>query len=664
MKTILYFIFLVTISLAIQAQPLSMNDFLADPSHYDAQISPNGRYLAEVIQVEKQRLAIIRDLTKEGFPVVRKVGDNIIRPFSLAWANDERLLVYLKVPLETDEIRRKDEKNKEYDLDDSLMYDRLISIGLDNKEPVSLLTDRTALRRQINLSKIRHFLPKDDKNILMTALYHEKISLFKVNVYDGTSEIVEKGSGDTILFVSDLDGNPKYRIDLEYSARALHLFEMDENKQWVEFDTLFFNREEESFIDVADFVGMNKNGNIIFIQRNEKTGFKEILERDKNTKKLSVLASLPNQDIVGIIFKDDEAIGYFYENNDVIAQHYFDQEKQVIYDKISKSIGEYGFVSKIRNVENQYFIAHANGLNFSGIFLYDNKNNVLNLYADEYQSLTTEKLAKIAKATFITRDGLKERIYILLPPNYQPGKAYPLIMMPHGGPHIRDYANFDIFAQYIASMGYIVAKPNFRGSTGYGKAFEEAAFKDWGGVMQNDIQDAANFLVKKGFADPQRICIVGISYGGYAALMGLVKHNESYQCAVSINGPTDLLDLVRDDLEKFKHHKPFIKYISERYGDPSKDKEYLIANSPYHQSKKIQKPTLIVAGELDYTVATRHSTRLANKIGSNHKGNKLLLLKDSGHNVFRYKKDKLKVYEEVTKFLQKNLPVSEKQNTH
>ncbi|MBK8187027.1 MAG: hypothetical protein IPK77_07185 [Cellvibrio sp.] len=433
MKKILYLIFLSTISFSIHAQPLSMADFLADAAHYDAQISPNGRYLAEVIQVDKQRLAIIRDLTKEGFPVVRKVGDNIIRPFSVDWANDDRLLVFLKVPLETDEIRRKDEKNQEYDLDDNLMYDRLISIGIDNREPVSLLTDKTALRRQINLSKIRHFLPNDNKHILMTALYHEKISLFKVNVYDGKSELVEQGSGETILFVSDLDGNPKYRVDFEYYARAFHLFEIDENKQWTKFDTIFSNREEENFIDIADFIGMTKKGNIIFIQRNETTGFREIIERDKKTKQLSVLASLPKQDIVGIIFKNDEAIGYYYENNDVITQHFFDKDKQIIHDKIHKLIGEHGYSANISNTENQYFTVNADGLSFSGVYIFDNKKDTLSLYANHYPTLNTERLAVPAKATFVTRDGLKERLYLLLPPNYQQGNSYPLIMMPHGG---------------------------------------------------------------------------------------------------------------------------------------------------------------------------------------------------------------------------------------
>ena len=106
---------------------------------------------------------------------------------------------------------------------------------------------------------------------------------------------------------------------------------------------------------------------------------------------------------------------------------------------------------------------------------------------------------------------------MLLPPTYKQGERYPLVVMPHGGPHARDYPLYDDFAQFIATRGYIVIQPNFRGSIGYGKAFEELGYGEWGGTMQDDLEDAVHFLVNNGLVDELRVCIIGISYGGDAA---------------------------------------------------------------------------------------------------------------------------------------------------
>jgi dipeptidyl aminopeptidase/acylaminoacyl peptidase len=208
-----------------------------------------------------------------------------------------------------------------------------------------------------------------------------------------------------------------------------------------------------------------------------------------------------------------------------------------------------------------------------------------------------------------------------------------------------------------------VAKPNFRGSTGYGRDFVEAGYKQWGGVMQDDLQDAANYLIKKGFADPQKVCLVGGSYGGYAALMGMVKHSDFYHCAVSLNGVTDLIAQVKYNEERFKDYKSVIAKLHQALGHPSEDRVNLKANSPSSNADKITKPVLIIAGTSDWVVRYYQSKSLAKKLKSLDRPVEYMEVKDAYHNIFAFNEDKKNIYLKVAQFLEKNLKESKGQES-
>src|SRR5262249_34265217 len=137
------------------------------------------------------------------------------------------------------------------------------------------------------------------------------------------------------------------------------------------------------------------------------------------------------------------------------------------------------------------------------------------------------------------RDGTKLPGYLTLPPG-KDGKKLPLIVMPHGGPEVRDFVRYDYWAQFLTNRGYAVFQPNFRGSGGYGKAFAEAGHRQWGRRMQDDVTDGVKALIADGTADPSRICIVGASYGGYAALAGGAFTPDLYKCVIAIAGVSDI----------------------------------------------------------------------------------------------------------------------------
>jgi dipeptidyl aminopeptidase/acylaminoacyl peptidase len=227
--------------------------------------------------------------------------------------------------------------------------------------------------------------------------------------------------------------------------------------------------------------------------------------------------------------------------------------------------------------------------------------------------------------------------------------------MPHGGPHARSRLSYDDFAQFLSTRGYIVVEPNFRGSTGYGYDFERAGYKQWGGVMQDDLTDALEFMVRKGYTDPEKVCIVGTSYGGYAALMGAIKTPALYKCAISLNGVTHLEKLIRYNMKEVVDKAEWDVALFDRIGHPEKDKELLDANSPALHADKITIPVMIVAGSADNVVPYSQAKLMVKALEKAGAKFEFIRLKDTGHNPFYYVEDMELVFEAVEKFLDSHL---------
>jgi acetyl esterase/lipase len=210
------------------------------------------------------------------------------------------------------------------------------------------------------------------------------------------------------------------------------------------------------------------------------------------------------------------------------------------------------------------------------------------------------------------RDGRDLPVWFTLPPGVARGKPAPTVVLTHGGPWVRNgYWHWEAMAQFLASRGYLVIEPEFRGSTGYGEAHYKAGFKQWGQAMQDDLADALLWARKAGLAS-DRACLMGASYGGYATAMGLVRHPDLFRCGISSLGVADLLLLVEgsfwtdDDIGRLTRHHAYPELI----GDPTKDATALAAVSPVLHAARIQAPMLLAYGERDYRVPKEHGRRL------------------------------------------------------
>ena len=221
-------------------------------------------------------------------------------------------------------------------------------------------------------------------------------------------------------------------------------------------------------------------------------------------------------------------------------------------------------------------------------------------------------------------------------------------MLPHGGPIHRDSNAFDYWAQFFANKGYAVLQMNFRGSTGYGYTHRQAGLQKWGKEMQDDVEDGARFLIDKGITNPKKICIVGASYGGYAALMGVVKTPKFYQCAISVAGVSDVRELVLDNRAFWRTYN----VVDEQIGTGAK---FLKDISPVNHVKKIRVPVLLIHGELDRQVEIKHSKKMHKALKKAKKKVEFVELPNEDH-YLTYEDNRILTFKKMADFLDKYMP--------
>jgi dienelactone hydrolase len=259
-------------------------------------------------------------------------------------------------------------------------------------------------------------------------------------------------------------------------------------------------------------------------------------------------------------------------------------------------------------------------------YLVDKQTHKADIVAEGYPALANVKLGEVRAITYKARDGTEIPAYLTLPPGVAP-QNLPLVVLPHGGPQARDYFEFDWWAQFLASRGYAVLKPQFRGSSGFGDTFEKAGHHQWGGLMQDDVSDGVAAMISQGLVDAKRVCIVGASYGGYAALAGAAFTPTLYKCAVSINGVSDLPEMLAD-YDRGTRGGIF-DYWREHIGAPYDPA--VRAKSPVHAADRISVPILLMHAANDTVVPLRQSEGMARALSKAGKSVTFIQLPGEDH---------------------------------
>jgi dipeptidyl aminopeptidase/acylaminoacyl peptidase len=330
---------------------------------------------------------------------------------------------------------------------------------------------------------------------------------------------------------------------------------------------------------------------------------------------------------------------------------FFDQPTKALYQELEQRLPGYEVVVTSLNDDETVFVVRTfSDRSLGAFYLYDSPSGELTKLADRAPWLPEDQLSEMKPIEYQTRDGLTIHAYLTLPQGREP-KDLPVVINPHGGPWHRDSWTFIPEVQFLANRGFAVMQMNFRGSTGYGRKFWEAGFKEWGGKMQDDITDGVHWLIRHGIADPERVAIYGASYGGYAVLEGLVKTPDLYAAGVDYVGVSNLFTFFKTIPP---YWAPYLEMMYEMVGHPEKDKDWFQEHSPALNADKIVKPLLVAQGAKDPRVNIRESNQIVEALRKQGVEVVYIVKENEGHG-FQNEENRFDFYEAMEKFLNTHL---------
>lgn len=645
-------IILASISLPTFSAPLPVENFANLPDVRNLSLSPNGKRLLSIVRIDvgdtKGTGVQLTDLDTSKVDIALFTDNSKYFIGSAAWKDDKTLLVWTWYPADRDTwvgMGQAHFKTREV---------RLLIINTETGEVVSPFKKSFLKNYRIlpsGLGNVIDFLPDDPLHILMSVPgldtgWASYPMVFKVNISNQTKKTLQNSEDKIGGWGTDQQHRIRLshkRDDEKITIRVKNL----KGRKWRELWTYDIFSEEE-----VDVLGFDLDPNIVYINayHNDYKAVFRVDLRDKDLKRELVYAD-PKYDVSGgLIYspKTKRVIGIgagMEEGTKFIDPKYVALQKGI--DKALPNTRN--FIYSVTDDEKQYLV-YSTGPTESGTY-YLGKHNPTNLKAIAYQynKLPPDVLGAVERIEYKARDGVNIEAYLTLPRGAKAEKL-PTLMFPHGGPIARDSKAFDYWAQFFANRGYAVLQMNFRGSAGQGLEFRNAGLKKWGKEMQDDIEDGALDLIKRGIADPDRICIVGASYGGYASLMGVVKTPDRYKCAISVNGVSNVFDLVKDNRAFWRSYN----VIDEQIGN---DNKTLREISPVNYPEKVKVPVLLIHGELDRQVDIKHSYQMRDALQK--AGKDVTFIEQAGEDHYLTNETmRVQAFKAMAEFLHKHLPVT------
>lgn len=542
---------------------------------------------------------------------------------------------------------------RETDARGSMEYWRLVAAPLQGA-PTPLLHRNEISKYIVRLIGWSH--PRDADNgkfihmlgLKEGAAYYQ-LSVQRVDLKTGAGDTLVEGAPETGNFVMNGRGEVLGRIDSWSQTNEWALLARKEGGGWRE---LIRERNETGSPPILP--RPLPDGKFAMIDQ-RGTGRDALYAIDANGA-VTPLLSNDRFDIRGYEYDPwtQEIVGASY-TQDFHVQTFFDPALEAVRQKVASFFknGE-ARIESWDEAREVFTISGFTGIEPPSYYLYRKKNDDLARIAQSYPELASAKIGNRVALTYKARDGVGIPAYLTVPEDGPP-KGLPLILLPHGGPASRDDAGFDWLASFLASRGYAVMQPNFRGSSGYGVAWESAGRGQWGGVMQNDLTDAVAALTRAGMIDPKRVCIVGASYGGYAALAGASLTPDLYRCAISIGGIADMDLFIAREQERSTQtgasRDAFKLALGDLYSDAAKRRSV----SPYDNAEKIQAPILLIHGALDSVVSADQSKRMRDRLVALKKPVTYVELADDDH-WLSYAPTRIKTLETIETFLATHLP--------
>lgn len=507
---------------------------------------------------------------------------------------------------------------------------------------------------------IQDDLEEDPGHVLISMNKRDKtvFDVYRCALDTGELELIGENPGDILGWMTDHDGKLRVAFRNDGVTNTL-LYRSEENKPFEELVTVDF---QDSFSPL-EFTFDNK---LLYVVSNlagpdgVKPDKKGIYLYDPESRKIvDLVYRHPEVDSGGLLLSKKRKVvtGVRY-TTDRTHYEFFDDNRRDLQTELEKRLPGYQVAVAGMDDDERLAVCIAYGDRTRGkYYLFNRDTGDLEMLADLSYWLHEDEMAPMQSVEYQSRDGRTIHGYLTLPQGL-PGKNLPLVVIPHGGPASRDSWGYDSQAQFIANRGAAVLQVNFRGSTGYGRDFWKAGFKQWGRDMQNDITDGVQWLIGQGTVDPKRVGIYGASYGGYAALAGLAFTPDLYACGVSYVGPSNIFTLL-DSLPPYWEPLRAMEY--EKIGDPVKDKELLTAISPYFHAEQIKAPLFVAQGANDPRVKKAESDQIVDAMRSLGREVVYMVKDNEGHG-FRNEENRFEFYRELEKFLAKHLGLRQEAN--
>jgi dipeptidyl aminopeptidase/acylaminoacyl peptidase len=600
--------------------PLIEREILfGNPEKTSPRLSPDGKYLAYIAPDENKVLQVqLRTVGQQDDRQLTADKKRGIRIFFWTYSGEE--LIYLQ------------------DADGDENW-HLFSVNIHSNQ-VRDLTPFQGVQAQ-PIAFDRNF--PNEILVGMNIRDRSKHDVYRINLKNGAVEFDTDNPGNIVGWTADAQFQVRAATATTADGGSELVFRETADKSWESLRSWGPDEEGGAFM-------FSENGKILYIMGNHDANAERLIALDLETKQETDLASDPEYDVGNIVVhptkREIQAVSFYKDK----------QEWQILDQSIAENFQDLGkfrpgeFSITSRNLaDTTWLVAYMTDDGPVYYYAYDRASKTFTFLFSNQPKLEGLALSSMEPISYTARDGLTIHGYLTKPVGVS--TPVPTVLLVHGGPWARDTWRYDSQAQWLANRGYAVLQINFRGSTGYGKAFLNAGNRQWAASMHDDLLDGVNWLVETGIAQPDKIAIMGGSYGGYAALVGLTFSPDVFACAVDIVGPSNLITLLQSIPP---YWEPIKANMYHRVGNLETEPEFLKSISPLFFVDRIQKPLLIGQGANDPRVKEAESQQIVNAMKQACKPVEYVLYTDEGHG-FARPENRLHFYAIAEEFLAKYL---------
>ncbi len=600
---------------------IPVNDFFKSQDKATYRLSPNGKSISYLKLQDKKQNLFVEDLASGKVVQLTKLKEKNINFY--AWVSNDELIYY---------------KEKEGERFQSDLY-------IINKEG----NDEKQLSKN-EKSRLRVLEDQLIDNKFLLVLSNKRDStvsdVYRLNVRDGKMQMAAQNPGNITKWVTDTKGKLRMAMSNDGVNETLWYRENETQK----FRPLLTNNFKTTIFPVAF---SEKKHNIVYAISNLNRDKNALIELDCITgKETKVLFANDSLNVVDAQYsKPKGKMTYVVYETWKKEKHFLDEDAKFLSHKLDSLLPntESRIIDRDKN-ENVFVVRTFTDRNPGSYYLYIASSGVLKKLSDINSDIKIDQMSEMKPISFIARDGLEINGYLTLPLNSS-GKNLPIVVVPNSSPLTRNTWGYNAEVQFLANRGYGVLQLNYRGSSGYGKSFFVAGFKQWGAKIQDDIDDGVKYLIAKGVANPKKIAIYGSGLGGFIALNAATRRPQLYKCVASNSGVLNLLSYIKSIPPYLKSN---LQMIYEIVGDPDTDIDYMKQASPIFHSDKINIPVFITQNAKDPRINPNDAIQFAKELKKRNVPY-TYFEKQNAEFLNNREQVRLKVYAGLEQFLESNL---------